>query len=76
MQPEFWVIGGEYLDFEFTRLVNGTAEVFGPFSDYRQAMDVWRERSMASRHQALMRFTIAANDSAEKQRRAQYQPLA
>ena len=61
MQSQFWVIGGEYTDSGFTRLADGTSQVFGPFSDYRQAQTVWREHSMNNRHLAMTRFTIAAN---------------
>ena len=64
MTSQFWVIGGEYTDAEFTQLAGGTAEVLGPFGDYRDALTAWRQRSMECRHLAMTRFTIAANASA------------
>jgi hypothetical protein len=68
MTTQFWVIGGDYSDADFTCVVDGTLQAFGPFGDYREAMGVWREQSMASRYKALTRFTIVANMPAEAAR--------
>lgn len=60
MQTQYWVIGGEYADHDFTRIVDGTQQVAGPFPDHAEATRVWREQSNASRYRALTRYTIAA----------------
>ena len=63
MQPQYWVIGGEYKDQDFTNVIEGTLQVHGPFGNYSQASTVWREQSMAHRYQAMTRYTIATNAS-------------
>ena len=55
----FWVIGGEYTDCAFDRIVDGTRRVYGPYDTYPKAREVWERESLATRSQALMRFTIA-----------------
>jgi hypothetical protein len=59
MSSVYWVIGGEYSDTHFTKIVEGSAKAFGPFRNYDDAKRVWREHSLESRHQAHTRFTIA-----------------
>ena len=61
MIQQFWVIGGEFISVDCDALVPGTSRVFGPFPSYRDAEDVWRERSLASRAQATTRYSIVAN---------------
>ncbi|MBN8533334.1 MAG: DUF4170 domain-containing protein [Rhizobiales bacterium] len=61
MAKQFWVIGGEYQCVEFQEVVPGTARVFGPFSSYQEANEVWRERSVASRSSATTRYSIVAS---------------
>lgn len=61
MAKQFWVIGGEYNCVEFQEIVPGTTRVFGPFSSYQDANDVWRERSVASRSSATTRYSIVAS---------------
>jgi hypothetical protein len=56
----FWVIGGEYTDTHFERLVEGTGQVYGPFDSYDKAKEVWEHQSVATRCRALMRFAIAS----------------
>ncbi len=58
-KAQYWVIGGEYADGNFTRLVEGTSRVIGPFDCQTAATEAWRERAQASRHQAMTRYTIA-----------------
>ena len=64
MQAQYWVIGGEYKDPNFTNVIEGTLQVHGPFGCYSEASTVWREQSMAHRYQAMTRYTIATNASA------------
>jgi hypothetical protein len=63
MLRQFWVIGADYGDIDFTRPVEGTTRVHGPFGSYQEATSVWRERAMESRHRALTRYTIVSDVS-------------
>lgn len=40
----FIVTGGVFTDTNFTEIVEGTQEVYGPFDTYEQAVSVWRGR--------------------------------
>lgn len=40
----FMIEGGVFTDTSFTQLVDGTREVYGPFKDRDQAVNVWRGR--------------------------------
>lgn len=62
---QYWVIGGEFLDGDFTRMVAGTSSVIGPFRDRAEATRAWREQAQASRHQAMTRYMIATSATAE-----------
>ena len=70
MPKQFWVIGGEYRDTDFHHLIDGTSQVYGPFQSYDDARTAWRERSVATRHQAMRRYTIAASAGLEENRAA------
>ena len=59
MSMRFWVVGGEYTDTSFERLVDGSERVLGPFSDRDQAMNVWKRVAEATRSDCYARFTIA-----------------
>ena len=61
MHRQFWVIGADYGDIDFTRPVDGTAQVHGPFASYQEAAIVWRERAMESRYKALTRYVIVSD---------------
>ncbi len=61
MTKQFWVIGGEYADTRFERLVNGGANALGPYASYDAALAAWREIAVATRPIAHMRYTIAAD---------------
>jgi Domain of unknown function (DUF4170) len=61
METQYWVIGGEYDSADFRKLIDGTSEVLGPFSYFRDATLAWRERSDATRFKALMRYIIVSN---------------
>ena len=61
MQTQYWVIGGEYDGTDFGRLLEGTSEVLGPFGHYHEATIAWRERALATRCKALMRYIIVSN---------------
>ncbi len=38
----FWVIGGEFGSMNFHKLVEGSAQVQGPFKTRKEAEDAWR----------------------------------
>jgi hypothetical protein len=54
----FWVIGGEFGSMNFHKLVEGSAQVKGPFKTRKEAEDCWKEVSQEHRHQAGVRFSI------------------
>ena len=54
----FWVIGGEFGSMNFHKLVEGSAQVQGPFKTRKEAEDAWREVSEENRHKAGVRFSI------------------
>ena len=59
MQRKYWVIGGEYTDTGFSRLVEGTEQVKGPFPSRESALQVWQDLAAATRSNCHARFTIA-----------------
>lgn len=61
MHTQYWVIGGDYSDHDFTSVVDGTLQVAGPFSSRDEATRVWREQARASSYRAMTRYTIAAS---------------
>ena len=52
----FWVIGGEFGSMNFHKLVEGSAQVKGPFKSRKEAEDCWKEVSEENRHKAGVRF--------------------
>jgi hypothetical protein len=54
----FWVIGGEFGSMNFHKLVEGSAQVKGPFKSRKEAEDCWKEVSEENRHKAGVRYTI------------------
>ena len=54
----FWVIGGEFGSTNFHKLVEGSAQVKGPFKTRADAESCWREVSEESCHKAGVRFSI------------------
>ena len=63
MQQQYWVIGADYRDVNFSEVVDGSSQVIGPFADRQQAVSVWRQQAMATRYKATTRFTIVVNAS-------------
>jgi hypothetical protein len=70
MHRQFWVIGADYGDIDFTRPVDGTTRVHGPFGSYEEATTVWREQAMESRYKALTRYVIVSDVAAAELGRA------
>lgn len=62
----YWVIGGEYEDTHFARIVGGGAEErIGPYDTVEQAKSVWRAKSIASVDNCNMRFHIERDGGTE-----------
>jgi hypothetical protein len=62
----FWVIGGEFGSMNFHKLVEGSAQVLGPFKARNEAEDAWREVSEKNRHRGSVRFSIVEEPSRAK----------
>jgi hypothetical protein len=54
----FWVIGGEFGSMNFHKLVEGSAQVRGPFKTRQEAEEVWRALSEENRYRGAVRFSI------------------
>eukprot|EP01035_Chromulina_nebulosa_P032358 gene32358-43226_t len=52
MSSNFWVIGGEFGSMNFHKLVEGSAQVQGPFKTRQEAEDAWKTVSEENRHRA------------------------
>lgn len=55
----FWIVGGEYDDQNFERLVRGTERLVGPFANRTAAEHAWRDLATATRPSCYTRFAIA-----------------
>ena len=56
---KYWIIGGEYNDTSFERLVDGTESLSGPFGSYDRALAEWRKLAEQTRCNAHHRYIIA-----------------
>ena len=57
----YWVVGGEYADTSFTKIVAGKElEVYGPFES-REALGFWRGITSKTVDDALVRYDIREN---------------
>ena len=55
----FWVVGGEFTDTSFTRLLDdGVPERYGVFDSYAEARAVWRAKAMQTPAASLYRYSI------------------
>jgi hypothetical protein len=54
----YWVIGGEFGSMNFHKLVEGSAQVQGPFKTRKEAEDAWKAVSEENRHRAGVRYSI------------------
>ncbi len=58
----YWVVGGEYAETSFTRMVPGKElEVYGPFNNWDEALGFWRGLTSKSVDDALVRYDIREN---------------
>jgi hypothetical protein len=60
---KFWIIGGEYHDVSFQRLIDGTQSLAGPFTTYEHALGEWRRLAETTRCNAHHRYVIAHEPS-------------
>jgi hypothetical protein len=54
----YWVIGGEFGSMNFHKLVEGSAQVKGPFKTRQEAEEAWKQVSEEHRHRGSVRFAI------------------
>ena len=62
MATRYWVIGGEYQDAEFGKLIPGTEIMAGPFPDEVKAKTEWQRLTCGPDRSpcAAVRYSIAA----------------
>ena len=58
MTQKYWVLGGEYRDCQFDRVVPGTEEFSGPFPELHRARTEWRGLTFRDRLAATTRYVI------------------
>jgi Domain of unknown function (DUF4170) len=59
LMTTYWVVGGEYEDTSFTRILGGAPEQrLGPYKSYNEAMTAWRSQAMGTVDNANIRFHI------------------
>jgi len=59
MRSKYWIVGGEYHDTTFDRIIDGTEQLIGPFPCRDEAMDEWKKLATETRSNCLARYTIA-----------------
>lgn len=61
---EYWVVGGEYTDTNFTDLAGGKSpDEHGPFESYEEAREKWAALSMANVDNAHARYSVEKKGS-------------
>ena len=63
----YWIVGGEYNDASFERLVEGTERLVGPFRNRVVAERTWRDMATTTRPSCYTRYTIAEEASTPRQ---------
>jgi len=54
----YWIVGGEYTDTNFSKLVEDTRQVLGPFTQYDDALSIWHRLADKTRSICTARFVI------------------
>ena len=62
-KANFWGFGAGVGSVNFPKLVEGPAQVQGPFTTRKEAEDAWRTVSEENRHKAGVRFSIVEEPS-------------
>jgi hypothetical protein len=58
-QPEsYWVVGGRYKDTAFQEIEGEQEERYGPYTDYDEAHDVWRSKSLTYVDDCMVRYRL------------------
>ena len=57
-EQRFWVIGGEYANTAFDRVIEGTEKILGPYLNHEDAHRAWERVAVETRSICLARFTI------------------
>jgi hypothetical protein len=58
MTQRYWVVGGNYCDFGFSKLEAGTETVHGPYEDPLKARTEWQRLTFRNRCGATTRYSI------------------
>jgi hypothetical protein len=60
----YWVIGGDYQQADFSRLVAGTEIILGPFADHQAAKYEWTRltNKPGARESTTTRYSIASEE--------------
>lgn len=61
MTQQFWVIGAEFDSTACDAPLPGTSRLIGPFLNYAEAKETWREHAFATRGHATTRYTIVTS---------------
>lgn len=60
----YWVVGGEYTDTDFRRIMPGKAEErLGPYKSFKDARDAWASRAFSTIDHCLVRYRIVEEDA-------------
>jgi Domain of unknown function (DUF4170) len=60
----YWVVGGEYTDTDFRRIMPGkTEEKLGPYQSFKDARDAWASRAFSTIDHCLVRYRIVEEDA-------------
>ncbi|MFC4350639.1 DUF4170 domain-containing protein [Fodinicurvata halophila] len=59
---QYWVVGGEYRDANFTVPLEGREEWIGPFGSYHQAKAEWARLAWSTVDDAQTRYRIESMD--------------
>jgi hypothetical protein len=60
----YWIIGGEYTDTNFSKMVEETRQVHGPFNRYEDALSLWHRLADKTRSICNARFVITREGKA------------
>jgi hypothetical protein len=63
----YWIVGGEFDDANFERLVEGTERLVGPFRNRIVAERAWRDMATSTRPSCYTRYTIAEEPTGPQQ---------
>ncbi|MBM3491549.1 MAG: hypothetical protein FJX68_14100 [Alphaproteobacteria bacterium] len=59
MRQKYWIVGGEYTDTRFERLIEGSERPMGPYASREVALGTWRRLAADTKANCHARHTIA-----------------